>query len=227
MGRIFSRWAVTTLGLVLLTGGLAAMAQGWSVIQVERGWSMFLAGASALAGGAVVVALGQVLARLDALTAATRMRSAEPPADASPRLASAATNLQERPAKPSPQPAADADAAKEFSAPQPSPRQEPKPVPATGPETPRKAPLRKSYLTFKTETPRASEPVDPAGKETGAGPSDAQERSLREPKEVDRYESGGVTYVMFSNGEVEVRTLEGAQRYPSLEELRAQAAQGY
>ena len=48
-----------------------------------------------------------------------------------------------------------------------------------------------------------------------------------EPREVDRYESGDITYVMFSDGAVEVRTSNGAQRFASLAELRAQAAQQY
>ena len=39
--------------------------------------------------------------------------------------------------------------------------------------------------------------------------------------------SGDITYVMFSDGAVEVRTSNGAQRFASLAELRAQAAQQY
>ena len=55
----------------------------------------------------------------------------------------------------------------------------------------------------------------------------ADEASGAEPREVDRYESGDITYVMFSDGAVEVRTSNGAQRFASLAELRAQAAQQY
>jgi type IV secretion system protein VirD4 len=48
-----------------------------------------------------------------------------------------------------------------------------------------------------------------------------------EPHEVDRYESGDIVYVMFSDGAVEVRTANGAQRFASLQALReASAAQG-
>ena len=43
--------------------------------------------------------------------------------------------------------------------------------------------------------------------------------------EVDRYELGDITYVMFSDGAVEVRTAQGTQRFASLAELRAQAVQ--
>jgi hypothetical protein len=55
----------------------------------------------------------------------------------------------------------------------------------------------------------------------------AEVASAAEPREVDRYESGDITYVMFSDGAVEVRTSNGAQRFASLAELRAQAAQQY
>ena len=55
----------------------------------------------------------------------------------------------------------------------------------------------------------------------------ADTASGAEPREVDRYESGDITYVMFSDGAVEVRTSNGAQRFASLAELRAQAAQQY
>lgn len=46
---------------------------------------------------------------------------------------------------------------------------------------------------------------------------------LEEPSEVDRYTAGDATYVMMSDGSVEVRSPAGAQRYPSLAALRAEA----
>jgi hypothetical protein len=47
--------------------------------------------------------------------------------------------------------------------------------------------------------------------------------SFEEPTEVDRYSAGEATYVMMSDGSVEVRGPEGSQRYPSLAALRAEA----
>lgn len=43
------------------------------------------------------------------------------------------------------------------------------------------------------------------------------------PMEVDRYSAGDATYVMMSDGSVEVRSPRGVQRYPSLAALRAEA----
>jgi hypothetical protein len=45
-----------------------------------------------------------------------------------------------------------------------------------------------------------------------------------EPAEVDRYTAGDATYVMMSDGSVDVHGPEGVQRYPSLEALKADAA---
>jgi len=44
------------------------------------------------------------------------------------------------------------------------------------------------------------------------------------PQEIDRYDVDGTTYVMFSDGGVEVRAADGVRRYASLAELRAQSA---
>ena len=69
MWRKISTWSVALLGLLLAVWGGFAMWTGWPIIQVERGWGLFIAGAAALAGGVTTFGLGQVLARLDALLA--------------------------------------------------------------------------------------------------------------------------------------------------------------
>lgn len=54
-------------------------------------------------------------------------------------------------------------------------------------------------------------------------PKPSQPQSDDKPVEVDRYIAGEAIYVMFSDGSVEVRTTVGAERYPSLAALRAEA----
>ncbi|KAF2991770.1 hypothetical protein OGR47_08335 [Methylocystis sp. MJC1] len=87
--------------------------------------------------------------------------------------------------------------------------------------------------SVRTET-RASPDPSPAKPETprldavqaeATGPdfSSLFKPSLEEPLEVDRYTAGDATYVMMSDGSVEVRGPAGAQRYPSLAALRAEA----
>ncbi len=153
MWRKISRWGVTLLGLLLLAWGGAAMWTGWGMVQIERGWALFIAGAASVAGGAVTLALGQVLSRLDQLVAPA---AAERPAD--------------------------------VVAP---PAWVPPPV-------------------------AASEPARPAP---------AAQKPAPELVEVDRYATGDTTYVMFSDGSVEVRNADGAKRYGSLSDLRAESPQ--
>lgn len=204
MLRRVSRWGVTALGVALAVCGVAAISRGWDIIQVERGWSLFIGGATALAGGAVVIALGQVVFRLDEiLVAAQLLRTGEKsPAPSAPA------------AKPQPK---EAEQRSRQSPPQAPPAPTPTPTPTLA-QTP---PAQQAPLPAAPPAPPAKEPEQEAEAPAAVEPSGA------EPREVDRYESGEITYVMFSDGAVEVRTSNGAQRFASLAELRAQAAQQY
>jgi hypothetical protein len=195
-----SRWGVTALGVVLAICGVVAMVGGWEIIQVERGWSLFIGGATILAGGAVVIALGQVIFRLDEIVVATQLSRAgeKSPAPSAPPAKPQPKELEQRSRQPSPQasPAPAPTLAQTPPAQQAPPAAAPTASPATEPEREAEAPA----------------PEEPSG---------------AEPQEVDRYQSGEITYVMFSDGAVEVRTSNGSQRFASLAELRAQAAQQY
>jgi hypothetical protein len=174
-----SKWGVTLLGLLLLVWGAAAMWNGWDVIQIERGWSLFIGGASAVAGGAVVCALGLVIGRLDRLIAAAT--PARKPSTAEP----------------------------------PAPRESKAPTPKTAEVESVESKSGDSERLVVT----APEPWPLAAKA-------AEPEAEPDLVEVDRYESGETTYVMFSDGAVEVRTAAGAQRYASLAELRSRAVEG-
>ncbi|MGD9545692.1 MAG: hypothetical protein AB7F41_01560 [Methylocystis sp.] len=52
---------VIFLGLALALSGAYAMWAGWDYIQLERGWSLFIAGATAVSGGVVTIALGRTI----------------------------------------------------------------------------------------------------------------------------------------------------------------------
>jgi outer membrane biosynthesis protein TonB len=178
------------------------MVGGWDIIQVERGWSLFIGGATAFAGGAVVIALGQVVFRLDEILDAAQLRHTgeKSPAPSAPAAKPQPKELEQRPRQPPPQ------------AP---------PAPTPAPTLVQTPPAQQAPLAVAPPAPPAKEP------EQEAEAPAADEASGAEPREVDRYESGDITYVMFSDGAVEVRTSNGAQRFASLAELRAQAAQQY
>ncbi|MGA7383786.1 MAG: hypothetical protein WBW81_03545 [Methylocella sp.] len=62
-------YLVLALGALLSLCGAFAMYAGYGIIQVERGWAGFIAGATALSGGIVTIALGFILQSLSGLHA--------------------------------------------------------------------------------------------------------------------------------------------------------------
>lgn len=54
-------FGVILLGLALALAGLYGMWTGWDYIQLERGWSLFIGGATAVSGGVVTIALGRAI----------------------------------------------------------------------------------------------------------------------------------------------------------------------
>lgn len=74
-----------------------------------------------------------------------------------------------------------------------------------------------------------AEPARPASVVKAVEPTKPQEpqKAADDPEpavtEVDRYTAGDATYVMYSDGSVEVRTPHGSARYESLAALRAEA----
>lgn len=74
-------WAVFGLGLLLMLFGLYGMWAGWDQILLERGWSQFIAGATAVSGGAVTMALGRVVNLLGRLSAQLGEKARAPAAD--------------------------------------------------------------------------------------------------------------------------------------------------
>lgn len=165
---------VSIAGLLLAGGGVYAMSTGWDMVQLERGWSLFISGSVMLSGGVVTLALGRVIAHLARLGAA--------------QLASAAAPAKvEATETPAPRPKAEAVAPKA-------------PVAPAAPD-PKRPPLSQILKSLRDPPPP---------------PPDA-------PTEVDRYEAGGSTYIMMSDGSVEVHGPDGRHRYPSLAALRAEA----
>ncbi|MDP3554778.1 hypothetical protein [Methylocystis sp.] len=71
---------VIFLGLALALSGAYGMWSGWDYIQLERGWSLFIGGATAVSGGVVTIALGRaigVLGRIADKAPATQASAAD------------------------------------------------------------------------------------------------------------------------------------------------------
>jgi hypothetical protein len=204
---------IATGVLLALLGGYWLVA-GWEHVQIERGWSQFIAGAVALSGGVITMAIGRLI----------RLLAAQPRV-----VAPAQTSAREAVKSPSARSAA--------SAPESPRRVRPSAQPATA------QPVA-GNLALDSGSSMPQEPLAPASIETTGSrnwapesatlmsetaPATAREdwrttsnhMNLEEPAEVDRYTAGDSTYVMYSDGSVEVRTPEGARRYESLDALRA------
>jgi len=229
----FARWALTFLGLALALGGAAAMLHGWDIVQVERGWSLFIGGAAALSGGAVVIALAAVVGRLDRLLAASAaFADAQAKRALALRAEQAAALPPEQRAAPPPPPeheAAPPPPPQHRAAPPPPPEPEaapaPPPEPSATPEphpgfrlapAPTTAFAAPAHLRLRREQARS--PIARLRPQAAAPPPPPK---VDEPREIERYQSGALTYVMYSDGSVELRSETGAQRFSSLEELRA------
>ena len=61
---------VLALGVLMSAAGLDAIATGYPIIQVERGWTTVIAGSAVLTGGLVVIAIGLVIRTLVDIKAA-------------------------------------------------------------------------------------------------------------------------------------------------------------
>jgi len=71
---------VIFLGLALALCGAYGMWSGWDYIQLERGWSLFIGGATAVSGGVVTIAIGRaigVLGRIADKVPATQANAAD------------------------------------------------------------------------------------------------------------------------------------------------------
>lgn len=62
------KWTVAGAGALLCVAGVYALISGGSIIQVERGWATFIAGAVLLGAGVVVMGIAALMGRIDRLT---------------------------------------------------------------------------------------------------------------------------------------------------------------
>ena len=182
MRRNFSGWGVIFFGILLALAGGYGLWTGWDLIQLERGWSQFIAGSVALSGGVMTIALGRILAVLTSLktlpllTSGNRESVSEAIQPLSP--SSAGSKIE-----------------------------------ASGART-----AHQTLSPDRQDTSLASRKLVP--------PPEPIERPQNSPvpgevEEVDRYSAGDTTYIMFSDGSVEVRKPTSSQRFPSLAALRA------
>jgi len=64
------KWIVAGAGVLLSMAGIYGLVTGASIIQVERGWASFIAGAVAISAGVITLALAALMGRIEQLVVA-------------------------------------------------------------------------------------------------------------------------------------------------------------
>ncbi|MGA2794084.1 MAG: hypothetical protein ABSE69_11205 [Roseiarcus sp.] len=197
-------WLTLFLGLILALAGGAALAASFDLLTTELGLLYATCGAIALSGGVIVIAIGLLIRRVDALRGAvlrgieeTRPERAEPLVP--PLLAGiepvVLAEMGAVPAREAP--------ASEFS----EPAMTPAPSSALDDAGDREAGAinenRKGHLpSLEALEQAAQEPPAP-------------------PTLVGRYSAGGANYSIFSDGSIEAETDQGAFKFGSMNEFKA------
>jgi hypothetical protein len=218
--------ALYMFALALIVGGAGVVAQGYGIVLNERGWTMVIAGTVAATGGFLLLGIATIAARLvrvehelaDLSQRAGRLdasalappRRTEPPIERPARGEAPSLLAAEEPAPGDTPERAVLRAAEVI--PEPAPP-EAAVEPETGPATAAPEALPDDAASAATEgseqaTPEAPEPEPPA------------------PAVIGTYNSGGNSYVMFSDGSIEADTPSGRFRFASLDELKDFIAAG-
>lgn len=227
-------WVILGLGLALCVSGAAALWSGVSYMPVEWGWSQIIAGATAVSGGVVTIGLAAVVYRLGALQSAL-FGLAAPLAGADELAPEDDARAEAAPSAdlPEPEPPAERMRAAPPSRPilivPPAAADE---VPAepnghgrrvgiadvVGLENPPPEPAPPAEVSIVPPPERMVESAElaEAGVDEAATQPDGAQRTV-----VGRYEAGGASYALFSDGTIEVETETGTHRFGSMEELKA------
>ena len=228
-------WVILGLGMALCVSGAAALWSGVSYMPVEWGWSQIIAGATAITGGIVTMALAAVVHRLRALQSAmvglveprTTVDELEPEADQQVELPDPADRLV-------PEPSAERASRDPSSGPILINSQADEAIDGSngygrrvgiGDVVGLGAPLPDADVAAAASAPMLLPDRTEAGTEQAYAGSDADETA---PAEADgaertvvgRYQAGGASYALFSDGTIEVETDTGVHRFGSMDELK-------
>lgn len=216
-------WLVSLLGAALALAGAVSLGNGVSYIRLDWGQTETVAGTVALSAGVVTLGLGAVLfalrdlaGRVAAPQAGVGMEALTWSEDDAPAPRPILSRVKSR--------LATVGVAKTPLAPTLVPETPAAPDVALAGDRPSPAPSR-----------RSSPPAEPSA-EPSAEPPPVQRPPVYAPQEPDpmpaaafaeaptvvgRYESNGASYVLFSDGTIEVETESGTHRFSSMADLKA------
>ncbi len=191
-------WVICILGLALAIAGGASVVHGYNYIQADWGWQAIIAGATAVSGGIVTIALGAVL------TSLVSIRRAFDRSRAAPAVGTAVEPSLPVAMVETPPPPLAADVERPLESPTLPPAASLIEAPAKSERFRDRSAARALSASRSGRTSSASVPAE-APAPTVAG----------------RYESGGASYVLFSDGTIDVESEAGHRHFASMDELKS------
>ena len=223
-------WIFALLGLAITAAGGGAMAIGWPLVPLERGWTLVIAGSALASGGLICIALAAVMGETRRTRRAIE-RALEELAWSRPIERMSTTTLPPEHEMPAPHPAEPAYAPAASTSPRLD-KLEPR-TPAM-PVMPAAAPLAvpEPSSAFEHNEPRLMARSGSAQDEMPRGaPSNHRDRADDQPHEAEKapaelqparsFSVGDTSFVVFTDGTIEARTPKGARRFDSMEEVRS------
>ncbi len=212
-------WLISVLGAIMGLAGAYSLWNGLSFIRLDWGQTETVAGTIALSGGIVTVGIGAVLFALRDLRVVPSAARATGP----DRAADAPVEWDAAPISPgadssgSPAPSRSRQAVSRVTSRLATvgiPRAEPVP-PAAVPSPVEDEPPIRSAPPAAPDERKALRPDPSPRAEVRAEPS-----IVEAPTVVGRYDANGATYVLFSDGTIEVETESGTHRFASMADLK-------
>ena len=214
--------ALYLIALLMVLGGAVAIVQGVLILAFSSGSTLVISGVILTTGGFGLAGLAALIGRVERIAAALALLAdraeaeAEAPADAAAPEAGGPDPEPppvRQPEPPPARPAVDAPPRPRVVPPKPIPVSNPVPQPAASGPAPVAGGLR-GTLDAAPPVPAASSPV----------PAPPAEPAV--PTVAGSYQSGGNTYVMYSDGTIRAETPNGQFRFKTVDELKAFIAAG-
>jgi hypothetical protein len=213
-------WIFALLGLLTAAAGGGAIAMGWPLVPLERGWTLVIAGSALVSGGLICLTLAALMGETRRTRRAIE-RALEELAWARPIERMSAKTIPaeheivaaaERAYAPSPAPSPRFDKGERVAPPMPV-------MPAAAPLGVPEPPIEAKPMAERREA-RQEPRLDP---QPAPAESAAHEAAgeLEELQPARSFSVGDTSFVVFTDGTIEARTPKGARRFGSMEEVRS------
>jgi hypothetical protein len=213
-------WIFALLGLLTAAAGGGAIAMGWPLVPLERGWTLVIAGSALVSGGLICLTLAALMGETRRTRRAIE-RALEELAWARPIERMSAKTIPaeheivaaaERAYAPSPAPSPRFDKSERVAPPMPV-------MPAAAPLGVPEPPIEAKPMAERREA-RQEPRLDP---QPAPAESAAHEAAgeLEELQPARSFSVGDTSFVVFTDGTIEARTPKGARRFGSMEEVRS------